>query len=354
MDAPPGLFVISLDFELHWGVCDTRTVDDYRENLLGVRDAVPAMLALFERHGIHATWATVGFLFFDRREALLAAVPSHLPTYAVPGLSCYDILDTVGDDEATDPYHFGRGLLEQIRATPHQEIATHTFSHYYCLERGQTIDQFRADLRAAREAARTLGVELTSIVFPRNQVSLPHLAVCAEFGIHTYRGNEGSWYHRPAIREGVNLHRRAMRLIDTYLNVGGRHAVARSEVVERDFVNVRASQFLRPYSRRLRHLEPLKRRRITSAMTHAAKRGLIYHLWWHPHNFGRYLDENLQGLTAILEHFSLLAARHGMRSVSMSEIASEMRAPAGRQASNVGLPAGGWSLAEPSSDSAPA
>src|SRR5262245_13071649 len=58
-----GALVISLDFELHWGVRDKRPVDgSYRENLLGAREAIPRMLDLFEEFGIAATWATVGFL----------------------------------------------------------------------------------------------------------------------------------------------------------------------------------------------------------------------------------------------------------------------------------------------------
>jgi len=327
MTAPPGVFVVSLDFELHWGVCDRLTVDEYRENLLGARRAIPAMLALFEQFGIHATWATVGFLFYDRREALLSAVPAELPTYAEPDLSCYNLLPALGSDEAADPYHFGRALLEQIRGTPHQEIATHTFSHYYCLERGQTVDQFRADLRAACDAAQTFGVELTSIVFPRNQVAPSHLKACAEFGIRAYRGNQRSWLYRPAGRDSRGLLRRAIRLVDTYVNLTGHHAVSRSEVVEQCFVNIPASRFLRPYHRRLKRLEPLKLRRITSAMTQAAQRGLIYHLWWHPHNFGRDVAENIRLLTAILEHFSRLSASRGMRTLTMAEIASELRLP---------------------------
>ena len=318
----PGSLVISLDFELHWGVCDHLTVDEYRANLLGAREAIPAMLALFAERAIHATWATVGFLFFDRRAALLDALPSQRPTYTVPRLSSYEWLPAVGDDERADPFHFGRSLLEQIRKTPHQEIATHTFSHYYCLERGQTPDQFRADLRAARSAAETLGVALTSIVFPRNQMAREHLDVCAELGIHVYRGNERSWLYRPTTREDRGLLRRALRLADTYLNLSGHHAT-RATLVPPNLVDVAASRFLRPYSPRLRRFEQLKLRRITQSMTHAAQRGLTYHLWWHPHNFGVHLAENLRMLSSILDHFSSLSAQHGMRSRTMSELATE-------------------------------
>src|SRR5277367_5273170 len=92
----PGGFVISLDFELHWGVRDHRSVDQYRENLLGVRQAVPAILELFERYGIHATWATVGFLFFASLDDLKAGVPDELPSYCDASLNPYTALSEVG------------------------------------------------------------------------------------------------------------------------------------------------------------------------------------------------------------------------------------------------------------------
>jgi hypothetical protein len=57
--------IISLDFELFWGVRDKRTIGNYGRNILGVREALPAMLALFRDYGIRATWATVGLLLFD-------------------------------------------------------------------------------------------------------------------------------------------------------------------------------------------------------------------------------------------------------------------------------------------------
>jgi Kef-type K+ transport system membrane component KefB len=58
-----GTFVISLDFELLWGVRDKRTVTDYGANIRGVRDVVPALLDLFAERDIACTWATVGLLF---------------------------------------------------------------------------------------------------------------------------------------------------------------------------------------------------------------------------------------------------------------------------------------------------
>src|SRR5687768_10583758 len=77
-----GRFVISLDFELAWGVRDQPFRDHYRSNLLGARAAIPAILALFRRYEIHATWAIVGMLFHRTRAELVANAPAQMPEYA--------------------------------------------------------------------------------------------------------------------------------------------------------------------------------------------------------------------------------------------------------------------------------
>jgi hypothetical protein len=71
----------------------------------------------------------------------------------------------------------------------------------------------------------------------------------------------------------------------------------------------------------LSFLEPLRMRRIKRSMTRAAKRGEVFHLWWHPHNFGIHQEENFRNLETILKHFEYLRSTYGMQSASMSEIA---------------------------------
>jgi peptidoglycan/xylan/chitin deacetylase (PgdA/CDA1 family) len=172
----PGIFTISLDFELYWGVHDHRSLAAYARNLLGARYAIPRMLELFEHYGVHCTWATVGLLFFDRKAELMEHLPEPRPRYANPALSPYPRIGQIGPNERQDPYHCGLSLIEQIRDCPGQEIGTHTFSHYYCLEPGETEDgqceaTFRADLLAARRAAERLGITPRSLVFPPGDLS---------------------------------------------------------------------------------------------------------------------------------------------------------------------------------------
>lgn len=320
-----GTFVVSLDFELFWGVRDQTTLDEYGPNILGVREAIPALLRAFDRHAIHATWATVGFLFFGTRSELLEHLPSMRPAYENRTLCPYRAVASIGEDEARDPYHFGRSLIERIRDTPGQEIATHTFSHYCALEPGQTVDAFREDLCAAIDVAATVDVDIRSIVFPRNQYDNAHIAVCEELGITSYRGNESAWPYRPRREDAQALWHRGARLLDAYVNASGYHTYPLDERARRGPpFNIPASRFLRPWSPRLRWMEGPRLSRIERAMTHAARHSEVFHLWWHPHNFGRYLSENLGNLERLLSHFNSLRDRYGMQSRSMREVAEFM------------------------------
>ena len=316
-----GALVVSLDFELHWGVRDRVSTAAYRDNLLGARAAVPAMLRLFEDHDIHATWATVGLLFFETKHAMLRGLPARRPAYARRELNPYDALADVGANEKQDPFHFAPSLIRQIAATPHQEIGTHTFSHYYCLEDGPTLADFREDLDAADDVAcRVLGRAPRSIVFPRNQYTADHLAACRQSGLDVYRGNRDAWPYRPRAGTGEHLVRRGVRLADAYVPLTG--TVARpcpppaSAAAPLDVV---AARYLRPWSRTLRHLEPLRLRRIEREMTRAARDGRLFHLWWHPHDFGADLEENLAVLRRIFRIFDRLRATDAMTSLTMAE-----------------------------------
>ena len=321
----PGLFVISLDFELFWGVRDLQTKAGYGANILGARQAIPAMLALFEEFDLHATWATVGLLFFANRAALLAGLPSQRPDYVDANLSNYVALPELGPDEAADPYYYGHSLLEQIRRVPGQEVATHTFSHYYCREPGQTPDDFRADLQAALAVAQEQGYHLQSLVFPRNQYSAPYLAICRELGIGCYRGNEAAWMYQKQSEAAQTPWQRGARLLDAYLNVSGHNTYAPAQLAQNMPFNIPASRFLRPWSGRLSALEGLRLRRILAGMEHAARYGEVFHLWWHPHNFGVNLAENMVVLRRIAEHFRHLQTRYGLVSQSMGEVAARLQ-----------------------------
>jgi Polysaccharide deacetylase len=314
----PGTFTVSLDFELYWGVRDKMDLESYQANLLGARNVIPHLLELFAATDVHATWATVGFLFFDDKDELLAHLPRLRPRYRDRNLSPYDHVLRIGPNERQDPFHYARSLIRRILQFPGQEIGSHTFSHYYCLEEDQTVDEFRADLRAAQVAAQQLSIDLKSLVFPRNQWRSDYLTACAETGIRVVRGPRQSWMYHP--KGGADSAvKRAFRLADTYVSLSG-HNASRPLPCEAGLINVPSSRFLRPFSPKLAKLTPLLLRRIHAGMRHAARNGLTYHLWWHPHNFGIHQEQNLDLLKSILRYFGQLAQEYGMVSRSMGEL----------------------------------
>jgi peptidoglycan/xylan/chitin deacetylase (PgdA/CDA1 family) len=334
-EAPPAgagcdraALVISLDFELHWGVRDRTPADGpYRAHLLGERRAVPALLALFQELGIAATWATVGFLFARSRAELERFSPPLRPAYDDPGLDPYR--EALGEGEDDDPLHFAPSLVRMLANVPGQEVATHTFSHYYCLEPGQGREAFAADLASAARIAAEHGMSPRSIVFPRNQHNPAYDDLLLEAGITCFRGVQAGWMYRPGGEASVARAPRVGRLADTYLPVARRETVPWACVARPDgLCNVPASRFLRPYTPRLRALDGLRLRRVLGGLRHAAERGEIFHLWWHPHNFGTHLDENLDFLRRVLDGFAELRQTHGMQSLTMAQAASLARAAA--------------------------
>lgn len=322
MDKQNGFLVISLDFELHWGARDKNTLTDdlYRERMLGVRAAIPAILKLFAEYNIHATWATVGFLFFQTRSQLIRGCPGKKPKYLCRALNPYPHIQSIGENAKTDLFHFAPSLIKLILSYPNQEIGTHTFSHYYCMENGQDRRSFESDLAAAKRAAQDFGINLKSLVFPRNQFNREYLPACAGLGINVVRGNPFSWIYQAGKTDDNLFFRRAAKLIDTYLNIDGYHCHSLDKIASSFPFNIPASRFLRSYSRSRRFFEFLRLRRILHEMTYAAQKKLVYHLWWHPESFGLNLQQNIIFLHNILRHYKYLHEKDGMTSLNMGEI----------------------------------
>ncbi|MFT6155878.1 MAG: peptidoglycan/xylan/chitin deacetylase (PgdA/CDA1 family) [Neolewinella sp.] len=316
-----GCLVISLDFELYWGMRDKQDLELYRENLMGVKKAINEMLHLFLESDIHATWATVGFLFYENKEQLLKAFPPQTPDYNNKKLSPYGYIES--QKVLDEQFHFASGLIKKIHESRGQEVATHTYSHYYCLESGQRLEEFREDLLSAVAVARTFGIDTESLVFPRNQWNQEYLGILSDVGIKTYRGNQDHWIYKAVEEENNNNFVRAMRLADTYINISGHNTYSWPNALD-ELTNVPASRFLRPYSKRFRHFEGLRLKRIKNSMTHAAKRNEVFHLWWHPHNFGANTEQNISTLNEILTHYRYLRDEYGMQSLSMAEFAGDL------------------------------
>jgi peptidoglycan/xylan/chitin deacetylase (PgdA/CDA1 family) len=314
-----GKFVISLDFELHWGVADIWNLSDRKDYFIQTRESIPKVLNLFEKFNIHATWATVGFLFAKNRDQLKQFCPKLKPTYQNNILSNYNLFDAgeVGYSEIDDPFHYAHSIISQIMDYPHQEIASHTFSHFYCNESGQNLCQFEADLKAARDIAlENFGIELQSLVFPRNQFNKNYIEILRQNGIKVIRSNPNVWFWNSTSKL-MSL----ARALDTILPISTSLSFSKdSNTSQGEVMLLPASRFLRPFSINEKQLQFLKFLRIKKEMKYAAMNNKIYHLWWHPHNFGNYVKENLEYLEMILLHYECLNKKYNFESQSMIEM----------------------------------
>lgn len=314
-----GSLVISLDFELLWGVFDKVDWREKKEYFQNTRKVIPQILQLFEKYKISCTWATVGMLFNESWEEWNANFPEILPDYENPKLSAYNFGDSI-QTKNIEKLCFAPNLIKQIINVENQELATHTYSHYYCREQGQNSASFRADLELCISLAKDFGVDLRSLVFPRNQLNEDYLKICSDLGITSVRSNPDIWYWKDTEKD--TLAQKIFRTGDAYIGLNDK-PYKNSKLRFAYNLNIQpSSRLLRTYSGKT-FLNKLKLERIKNEMTYAAKNKKVYHLWWHPHNFGTNPEKSLEELNFILKHFEFCRDKYSFRSLSMNGLAQK-------------------------------
>ncbi len=310
-----GALVISLDFELVWGIFDHIEITDKVSYFKSTLSSIPKIATLFEKYSIHATWATVGMLFNENWEEWQSNVPSLLPTYDNSLLNPY-VYGNHHRNSNLDSFFFAPNIIKDLQTIPGQEIATHTYSHYYCLEKGQTVEQFDIDLQQAICIAQKFNISLQSLVFPRNQFNKDYLEVCSKNHIETVRTNPDNWYWD--VSKSETLFTKIVRSADAYLPLGKKSYLAHT--LHPDAVVCQpASRFLRP-QHSIGLLNSARVLRINKEIIAAAKNGEVYHLWWHPHNFGVDSVGALTALSRILDTYAYCRDTYGMKSLTMKQL----------------------------------
>ena len=85
-----------------------------------------------------------------------------------------------------------------------------------------------------------------------------------------------------------------------------------------------ASRMLRPYSKGNSFFNAVRLTRILNEMEKAARLHEIYHLWWHPHNFGNNPKASMDELHKIVDQFRRLKEQFGMESLTMEELGNQV------------------------------
>ena len=324
--ANQSILIISLDFELHWGRFDKADPLGTKKYYRNTQKTIPKILSIFETYQIQATWAAVGMLLAKNKNEWKSYSPELKPSYHNKELSAYEWYDK---RRIYKKSLFAPDLAEKIINTPGQELGSHTFAHYYTMEPGQSLEEFRADLTAAQQITKDkFNISPKALVFPRNQCNPSYMAICKETGFEVVRSNPANWFWQDTHKE--TLLKKIFRTADTLFPAGKKTSFPLSSLKEQPGqpLQIPSSRLLRSSFIKNRLFNEMRINRIKQEMTLAAKNGEIYHLWWHPHNFGHHPKENLSDLRSILNHFLKLNKQYGMQSKHMSGVADLVKAHA--------------------------
>ncbi len=292
-----GVFTLSFDFELVWGMRDITT--DLAALLAFARvtreQVFDPLLARLQSRGVVATWATVGGLFragAERSEGRLFPdlTPPRHAWHPAPWL---DGVPT--GTEADHPEFYARSLVARLRDSG-QEIGSHSFSHPVFGDPGCSRQTAESELRRCVAEAAELGITLRSFVFPRNVHG--HADLLQKYGFTCWRGLEPTWWRHPRVPGAVS------RLAHFGEVLGARRPpTVMPTRDEHGLWNIPSSCSFLPIDG-VRRLIPLSRRvaRCIRGIEQAAQDRRIFHLYLHPINLASDPARMVAALGEVIDH----------------------------------------------------
>lgn len=299
------LVVISLDFEMRWGVHDIygTNFDPYRDNVNNLHEVIPHTLKAFAERELKATWATVGAVGLNNWNEYFELAPQ-APLYQNKALA---INPRYADLDPDGTLHFAPELIRKIIDTPGQELGSHTFSHIYFREPGVTENDFLLEMKAVKNLwNKRFSRDPVSLVFPRNQSAFEHLM--PKTGIRIWRDNEKVWYFNQNTERTNSQLPRCLRIIES-VTPWVRRAVPLEPGITRSSLFIR---FNLPESLWKMHIARVKYE-LTSINS-----GQIFHIWWHPENLGSNMKRSLNRLSELLDAVSKFSNNNGLKSQNMA------------------------------------
>jgi peptidoglycan/xylan/chitin deacetylase (PgdA/CDA1 family) len=306
-----GVAVVSIDTELAWGEAHRRD-DDAHRDYSTERTVIAAILELFTRYQIPATWALVGHLFLDRCAAEDGRPHPDVVRPEYPWLDgdWFDIDPCSTMEEA--PAFYGRDIVAAIRSCPvEQEVGCHSFSHLIAAEPGCGAEAFGSDLDACRALAAADGLDLRSYVFPRNAIG--HVAELGRHGFRSYRGR--------AATDAMGGFRRAVDRLRPLAR-----SAAWPEREPSGVWNVPQTYLFAPATRGRRVPAGLWARRPRARLRLAARERSLFHLWFHPYNVTAAPERALRALEAICKEAARLRDAGRLDVLTMGALADRLDA----------------------------
>jgi hypothetical protein len=288
----PGNLTLSIDLELAWGVWDTITADELRLAETEERPICAALVELFDRYQVPASWVVVAALL---DEASARSRPGPTSAWYAPD------------------------VIERITAAKvRHEIGSHGGRHIY-FDRISAA-QAQDDIAFAKGVHRAHGLGFESFVFPRGAVG--HLDILAASGLRVVRSRDVGLLR--TANPGGSLAARAANFIDQFLPVPPAPSWPQPLGPLIDIPG--CMQVLGRNGLRRFVLPQVTRAKLLLGLERAKRTGGTFHLWFHPSNFYYRRDEQLATLAWFLVRAADEAARGRIELRTMGSYAEGLRA----------------------------
>jgi len=312
MSDDKGVFTISLDTELAWGMFDKKNVEQFEEAYRNTPEVIDRLCDLFDEYEIPATWAVVSHLLEDCNGDHGNRTPPNFKWVDdwFGELPCESGMD--------EDLWYAPWLIDRIQnCETEQEIGLHGATHMQLGADGCSRQHAEEEVEAAVETLRAFGVEPETFVFPRNDIG--HVDVLHEHEIRVYRGIDARWYERSSVPNAVKP---VLRFADEVAR--GTPPVVRP--VERNgIIEIPGSQVFRPSHGGWQY--PPGRSSVVRAkkgVKAAARKRGVFHLWFHPFNFGHNIDTDIGRLEEVLSFVQELVEEEVIKCVPINQIHSSV------------------------------
>lgn len=306
-----GTFIISLDCEGKWGMADH--LEPYHHRLLTDRalaEVYDRIVALLARYDLPATFAYVmAFTLTEAERRELAPLLVRQETKKDAWLSHYWAAEEQGLVEGWFQPH----ALDVVREDGRHEIACHGFCHRPLGDNSLSAADAETELEAAATVARMKGVDLKTLIFPRNEVG--HLALVRKSGFIGYREK---------LRRPSGVLGRAARVAEEF-NIWAGPQEAKKPVGG-DMVEIPPGYFFNwRFGVRKRVPLGVTVARWKKLLDRAARHGGVAHLWLHPHNLITGPD-TAESLAAVIAYAAALRAGGKLEVMTQEQFSDKMRA----------------------------
>jgi hypothetical protein len=312
-----GIFLLSLDLELCWGVVDKpRLLKKNKIYYEQARDCIEKILMLLEKYNISATWAIVGHLFLKECNLINGQKHIDIPRSTYPRYAKDWFEESPCTCHKEDPLWYGQDIIEKIiNCRVHQEIACHSFAHIPYGDRNTKRVTVQSDLSKCLCEAVKFDLRLRSFVFPRNNIG--YIDELSNFGFEAFRGEEPSWY-----RGFTSKLKKVCHIIDQILAISPPVTLPEHQ---QGLYNIPASMFYLPMNG-FRSIIPVEVRifKAKKGIRRAIRQKKIFHLWFHPFNIATNQVKLLYGLEEILKEVISNREKGQLEVRSMDEIVDLM------------------------------